>query len=56
MALIAKKKLVHGFTVVALPGTAVSANAVKEYGWENDVEDDGSDAKKKTTKKAAAEA
>jgi hypothetical protein len=41
VALIAKEVLRIGFTVVALPGTVVSPEAVKEYGWGDKVEDNG---------------
>lgn len=39
---IAKEVLRIGFTVAALPGTYVTKDAVKQYGWESKV-DDGPD-------------
>jgi hypothetical protein len=41
VALIAKEVLRIGFTVAALPGTVVAPEAVKEYGWQDKVEDNG---------------
>lgn len=41
MALIAKKVLTIGFVTAALPGTVVAPEAVDQYGWHDDVEDDG---------------
>jgi len=41
MALVAKEILKIGFVVAALPGNAVSRDAVEKYGWQDKVEDDG---------------